>query len=372
MKFTLCITQRCTLSCSYCYIGKRDAVMSTPIARKIIDWIFAKTPKEERIEIGFFGGEPLLEFQTIREITHMIEDHADFEPTRVTLTVVSNGTIWSPAIADFLNSHRIAFCLSCDGPPDVHDRFRRFPNGGGSSKVVERTAKEALEVFGPVPVNAVYRPETFRELPAVVDYFSSLGFRQIYLSPDFSAPWSKAEANCLPEIYGQVASQYLAWYLQGKPHFISLIDSKIAVLLRGGYLPAERCHMGTGEFAFTPEGNIYPCERLIGNGVGGPHCLGNIGEGLADQRHASDSDAGLVADTQCADCGLREYCMNWCGCSNYFSTGDHRRVGPFLCASERVSIELAASVFESLEQRVGPTFLNHLAGLPSHNSIRSS
>lgn len=363
MKLTICVTQRCNLRCSYCYVGKREATMSYDIASRVVDWIYAHAIPEEPIDVGIFGGEPLIELPTVKMVTELVEGHAAFDPPRVTLTVVSNGTVFSDEIATFLTAHGINYCMSCDGPPEVQDRFRRFEDGSPSSDVVARNARAALAAFGSVPVNAVYRPETFRDLPEVVDYLSSLGFRHIYLNPDFSAPWSARDADELPALYAAVASRYVEHYLAGDPHFVSFIDGKLAVLLRGGYLPMERCRMGKGELAFTPDGGIYPCERLIGCGTDGTHRLGDVFSGLRVSSCPARADAGPTRE--CVECGLREFCMSWCGCSNYFSTGHYDRVGAFLCASERAAISTAASVFQDLETEFGPTFLAHFAGSPS-------
>ena len=128
MKYTLCITQQCNLSCDYCYIVKKKSVMSLDIAVNIINFIFKNTPLEEKINIGFFGGEPLLKFKLIKNITHIIETHPSYNKNRVVLSIVSNGTIFSDEIASFLNEHNIWLCISCDGPSVVHDKFRCFPN----------------------------------------------------------------------------------------------------------------------------------------------------------------------------------------------------------------------------------------------------
>jgi uncharacterized protein len=131
MKYTLCLTRQCNLDCTYCYIGKQQTWMSPVVARKIVDFIFALTPAREKMDIGFFGGEPLLEFELIRTITEMIESHPDFGAHPVDLAIVTNGTIFSEAIAAFVKAHDVGFTISCDGPPSVQDRFRRFRNGSG-------------------------------------------------------------------------------------------------------------------------------------------------------------------------------------------------------------------------------------------------
>ncbi len=127
----------------------------------------------------------------------------------------------------------------------------------------------------------------------------------------------------------------------GDPHAISLIDGKVAVILRNGYQPLERCRMGRGEFAFTPEGTIYPCERLVGDGNDG-HAIGSVDGGIDISRMLCRRAPGESLNRECQSCGLKDYCMNWCGCSNFFASGYYNRVSSFLCGSEKASQESAS------------------------------
>ena len=367
MKYNLLVTQACNLRCDYCYIRKRPATMSLNTAKKAIDFIFARTPENEPIHIGFFGGEPLLEFKRIKEITAYIEDHPDFDQDRVELAVVTNGTFFSDPIARFISEHRISFGVSCDGSAEIHDRFRHFSDGTGSSERVAQTIALAVEAFDRVLVNAVYHPDTFRSLPETVDYLAGLGVRHIYLNADYSARWSPADITDLSSIYQQVSDRYVRFYLDGDPRFISLIDSKITVILRNGYAPEERCRMGKGEMAFTPDGSIYPCERLVGAGDG-LHRIGHLDTGIALERPACHLAPASPLNRPCLTCGIRNYCMNWCGCSNYFSTGYYNRVNAFICASEKASIMSAFKAFQTLEQQFSDRFFDHVAGHSQANA----
>jgi uncharacterized protein len=346
--------------------------MSLALAEKIIDFIFSYTPLDEIIEIGFFGGEPLLEFDLLKNITSLIEKHPAFNMERTALAVVTNGTIFSDEIGCYLKDHSITFCLSCDGPPFVHDMFRRFNNGRGSAKIVGENVKRAKRYFPYILVNAVYHPYTFRYLPQVIEYFSSLELNQIYISPDFSASWGKEEIELLPDIYNQIGNLYVEYYLLQRPHFISLIDSKISVILRGGYKPLERCRMGKGEFGFGPSGNIYPCERLIGKDDGKKHCIGSISEAALNLLTPSTYTSNGKQNEECETCGFKDYCMNWCGCSNYFSSGRYDRVSPFLCASEKAAIITAFNAFQIIEKKLGPIFVEHLSGVPPLSFYKGS
>jgi len=360
VKYTICITRNCNLRCQYCYIEKEKSVMSIETALKVVDFIFKSTPPGEKIDIGFFGGEPLLEFELIKIITRSIKTHPLFNKGSTAFTVVSNGTIFSDEIADFIITQEFRFGISCDGPREVQDRFRYFPGGQGSSSTVEKNIRRVLETLPSLMVNAVYHPSTISHLPRVVDYFSSLGIRKIYLTPDFSAPWSKEDADLLPGIYKQVAQKYIDYYLEGEPHYISLIDSKVAVILKGGYQPTDRCSMGKGELALAPSGNIYPCERLIGSDDGEKHCIGNIFTRVEPGKMCRKMHPTGEINIECKDCSISDFCMNWCGCSNYFSSGYYNRVGPFLCASEKTSILSAFDVFGVLESRLGAVYIDYL------------
>lgn len=176
-KFTLCLTHQCNLRCTYCYVDKRPGRMSIGVAEKIVESIFGVSSADEGIDIGFFGGKPLLEFDLLREIVGLIERHPGFDRKRVTLSVVTNGTVFSDDIAGYLAEHGIVLCLSCDGPPHVQDRFRSHRNGRGSSSEVLGTIAIALKRLPLVLVNSVYRPETLDELPATVGFLSALGGR---------------------------------------------------------------------------------------------------------------------------------------------------------------------------------------------------
>jgi len=336
--------------------------MPLRVAQDVLQFMFRHTPSDEKIEVGYFGGEPLLEFDLIEKITDEIERNPQFSSERVKLSLVTNGTLFSKRIARFIQAHDFVMCLSCDGPPRVQDLSRRFPDGSGSSAIVLANIRKYLDTGCYVLVNAVYGPETLAFLPETIRFFSSLGLRQIYINPDYSASWAVPDVDRVVKVYSKVGELYSEFQLSGDPHFISLIDSKIALILRGGYKLQERCRMGRGEFGFAPSGNVYPCERLIGGDNGLDHCIGTI-KAIARSEGLKDVPLAGNANVECQKCGLADYCMNWCGCSNYFSSGNYYKAGPFLCASEKASIIVAYEVFARLQDQLGPRFADHAAGL---------
>lgn len=367
-RYTLCTTLRCNLACTYCYVDRNSATMSLATARQSLDFIFRHAPSDSKIEIGFFGGEPLLEFPLLKDVTALIEDHSSFDPARVKLTITTNGTVYTDSIGAFLRDHLFKVCVSCDGAPHVQNLFRRTALGNETAALVERTLLAIQQALPIVLVNAVYNPQSLPYLPETLDYLSGLGLRYIYLNPDYSARWTRQDAEQLGAIYRALGERYIAWYLKGDPHLVSMIDTKITVLLRGGYSPLERCSMGVGELTVTPDGGLYPCERLVGSGTDDTHRIGSVEQGLDLSRMMGGCAPGGSVNPECADCSMKDSCMNWCGCSNAFMTGYYNRVGPFLCASERAAIRTALEVFSTLEKQLGPTFLHHFSGEPQVNS----
>ncbi len=324
--------------------------MSHSTAQNIVDFVFQNSQPDEKIEFGYFGGEPLLEFGLIQEITRIIREHPLYSSERVTFTVTTNGTLLTGAMMEYFVNNDIVLCISCDGPPHIQDSHRRFRNGRGSSALVENNIVDALKTFPLIPVNAVYSPDNLESLPDVVEYLVSLGVKRIFLNPDISAIWSIKEATALPRIFERIGKLYLDYYTRGTPEYISLIDSKTSVILRGGYLPMEKCRMGRGELAFAPSGNVYPCERLIGGDDGRLHCLGNINTGIDITRSCHQIPTEAV-NTECLQCSLNGYCMNWCGCTNYAMSGAYNTAAPFLCALEKAAINVAFDVLRLADNK---------------------
>lgn len=343
--------------------------MSLEIARQAIDFVFTRSLLfDETINIGWFGGEPLLEFDRVKQYTALVKAHPLYDPDRVVISIVSNGTAFNREIGQFLKEEGIIYGISCDGPPEVQDRYRKFKNGRGSSRVVERNIRRAHKMLGHIMVNAVFTPETAAYLPDTIQYFSDLGVRQIYLSPDYSAYWDEQALAALPEIYEKMGDLYQDFYRQGNPHYISLIDNKISVILRNGYDALDKCRMGIAEFAITPDGKVFPCERLVGDG-NNDHQIGHVFTGINHSCRGCHTAEGAEMNEACLDCSLNSYCINWCGCSNYMTSGYYNRVSAFSCLSEKAILKTSFRVFRELEEELGPIFYKHMVGEALLNAV---
>ena len=344
--------------------------MEIDTAEKVVDFIFERADRTDKNYIAFFGGEPMLEIELMKSIVNIIEQHPSFPEYEVELSVVSNGTIFTDEIADFLVEHDITYCLSCDGDAKVQDLSRRFKSGEGSSSTVEATIRNAITKLPLVLVNAVYSKETLKSLPDTVRYLVGIGLRQIHINADYTADWQLEDVETLESVYSEIADIHMESYRSGKPVYISAIDGKITILLRDGYQYSERCHMGKKEFAFSPEGNVFPCERIIEDGKSdNKHCLGNVETGIDLSRLSCNMLGTDEVNTECLTCEINKYCMHWCGCSNYLSTGYYNRAGAFMCAEQKILIQTAYNIVETFKKEMPAALANHLSGRMMLNSM---
>jgi uncharacterized protein len=337
-------------------------------AEKVVDFIFKNANKSENNHIGFFGGEPFLEFDLMKKIVELVKQHVSFNEFSIEFSVITNGTIFTDEITDYLVKNNITCCVSCDGKTQTHDISRRFKNGANTSGIVDATIKKTLLKM-PVLVSAVYSPNTLQQLPVTVRYFMSLGLRQIYVTADFSAKWCDEDIDTLEAVLSDIADIYMDAYRRKRPVFINVIDEKIATILRGGFFSQEKCRMGEGKFAFSPEGHIFRCDRIVyDGGPDSPHCIGNVTSGIDMSKLVCTIDKTDEINSECLTCSVEKYCMHWCGCSNFQSTGYYNRAGAFLCAKEKIAIKTALHILETLDVDVPTTFRNHQAGLITTNA----
>jgi uncharacterized protein len=333
--------------------------MSLDTANKIVDFAMGITPPNQSTDFCFFGGEPLLCIDLMQDIIGHIREQERVTGNCVRISITTNGTIITQSILDFLAREHIDLCISIDGPADVHDQNRRFHDGRGSFTPVLKNLQEALRQLDRVQVNAVYGPDTIELLPEILSFFIRLGLSAIHLNPDIRAYWPENIYPIFLKTYIQLADHYIHSYQSGLEVALNLIDSKVILFLKGGYASTDKCGMGERELAFAPSGNMYPCERFIGDDNNGFFCLGNIHTGVDPARRCSVLKGGWNINVECKTCGLKDYCMNWCGCTNYYLTGSTNLVGPVLCASERAAIRAAEYVATTMSDVGNELFMNH-------------
>jgi len=339
--------------------------MSLETGKKIIDFAFDITPLGKKINFSFFGGEPLLQFNLIKNLTKYIEEKGNAHDNPILLSITTNGLLLNESIINFFWEHEFNVCVSIDGPLYVNDLNRCYKDGSGSFDDVFKKLLLIKKSPISIQVNAVYDPKTLNYLPKTLSFFTENEFPIIHLNPDITALWEKQTLNELSSIYMQLAMHYISCFEAGKEIAVNLLDNKTILLLKGGYREEEKCRMGEAEWGFAPSGNIYPCERFIGQDDDKKMCIGNIHTGINNYSLCKIIENRGNINEECKMCEFQKYCMNWCGCTNYHMTGRTNITSSFICESEKSSIKAAIYVLNALKHN--DLFINHFYNYLNEN-----
>lgn len=350
MDLTLSLNHRCNLRCSYCYGGrKQNRPMPLDVASRGLDLAFARpTPITH---VLFFGGEPLLEPERIDVIATAARARADAAGVTVRFGLTTNGTLLDDERLSMLARHRALVTVSLDGVEPAHDCARRGPGGQPTFAKVVTGLRRTLERMGVARTISVVHPGNVQLLPESFSFIRSLGVRQLSFNVDYSAPWTAADLERLGEAYEGLADRALAAYRAGDDFVVRPLHSKIVSQLKGGFSAEDACDFGCRELAVAPSGNIYPCDRLIGED--GPAqrglVIGHVNRGLDWPRLFALKRPKDAVKPSCDGCALLSRCSWWCGCVNHAATGRVDGVGGLVCAVEQHAIRaadrLAATLF---------------------------
>jgi uncharacterized protein len=189
------LTHNCNLRCSYCYAGpKQQRSMSPRIALQAVDFLASQS--KGRCTITLFGGEPLLEFDMIRQLVEYSQETYD---SKIAFRMSTNGTLITPEVLQFLQKYDIYFTLSIDGNQAQHDLCRRYANNRGSYQDISDKL-QTIYNFNPYTIAvSVIVPETAGYLAAGVKDLFGKGFRYVLQTLDYSAQWKSKDITTMKE-----------------------------------------------------------------------------------------------------------------------------------------------------------------------------
>ena len=225
---TLCLTHDCNLRCRYCYSGtKSPRHMELAIGKLAIERAILSA--RGRLHLIFFGGEPLLRWEALVELTEHARGRAGSAGLVLRPTVTSNGTLLSQERAQWLRQQGFTVAISCDGCQAAHDASRCDAAGRGSHAATVAGIRTALEAGLELRVVLVIDPSNVVLLSESVAFLASLGVHDLVVNPNWSANWSDAELRSQwTRAYERMADLYVSEYRRNTPLWVSVIDGKIA------------------------------------------------------------------------------------------------------------------------------------------------
>ncbi len=348
---SLTLTHACNLACSYCYMGEHHAgTMGWPTAARALELGFAAAKGVGALDVGFFGGEPLLERALLVQVARRAREMAANSGVALRMQITTNGTLVDDALVAELKALGIVATLSIDGTREAHEATRPR-TGGQSSYGAAVRGLEALRAGGWLSdVVAVVAPANVAYLSASVRALRDMGALRIHLNPAFDASFTDAQLDRWERELVAVAIAWADAYRQGAPFRLPALENKIAAAVAGGLRQADACAVGRSSVAVAPSGFLYPCDRLVGEDRDPKRRIGHLDGGFVDLPLPARGPAA----EECGPCAIRDRCGGHCACANIAETGAPDLPGPVQCWYEQVVARIADQTGHALlvEQNV--------------------
>ena len=346
------VAHTCNLNCSYCfasqgkYHGDR-AVMSFEVGKQALDFLVANSGTRRNLEVDFFGGEPLMNFDIVKQLVAYARSIEKEKGKNFRFTLTTNGMLVDDDVIDFANRECHNVVLSLDGRKEIHDRYRVDYAGRGSwEQIVPKFQKFVKERGGKgYYMRGTFthaNPDFLKDIQTMLD----LGFTELSMEPVVCAPGDPSELTKedLPIVldqYEKLAELMLERDREGRPFtfYHYMID------LTGGpciYKRISGCGSGTEYMAVTPWGDLYPCHQFVGEEK---FKLGDIWNGVTNKPIQCDfASCNVYARPDCRDCWAKLYCSGGCAANAYHSTGSVTGVYKYGCELFRKRMECAIMV----------------------------
>lgn len=319
----LILTDQCNLRCGYCFeAGKNVHRMSHEHALAAVDFLMEISRDTQDLTILFFGGEPLLRFDLIREVVQYADDKAAALGKRVRYDMTTNGTLITEVHLKFFRKHGVKFLLSMDGSKTDHDAHRRYASGRGSFEVI--VAKLPLmKRYQPwMGVKMTVLPNAAHRLRQNVEELYKIGINQFVVGYAHGVPWELEHLASYERSLKEVCELYLEMKYYENPFRMTLFEEgepgKDTARCTFG------CGAGRGRFCVDSYGEMYGCSKLatitgMSNGV---LSYGNVVQGFTQPTNrARFLVSNLGPRTKCRECEFRDSCSGGCPAVNFADTG---------------------------------------------------
>jgi uncharacterized protein len=323
----LMVTHDCNMRCRYCYgsLGDEDwenapylygattKGMDLETARRGVDYLVRESGRQKELSVTFFGGEPLLELDLIKQIVPYIRDRENESRKKINLSLSTNGLLLTEAVVEYLIQNHIGCQVSIDGPKHIHDRTRCLPDGEGAYDTIIAGVKRLIAARrGRTPARATVAHGTV-DLPAVAEHLLSLGFGSAHIEPAIGTSGSlMVSREDIEEMKKQnelLASSLVRNVKQNRffnyTNLVRFIRQTRVVRER----QAHHCGAGRTYFALSQEGDFYPCHRFVGMEE---YRMGNVERGMDLILQEKILDLTVDNRPVCRDCWARYLCGGGC------------------------------------------------------------
>lgn len=365
------VAHDCNLRCKYCFaetgaFGGKRGMMNLVTGKLAIDFLLKNCGSRPHCEVDFFGGEPLMNMQVVRELIAYGKEEAQKAGKRIKYTLTTNAVLLDEAVTDYLEEEGVSVVLSLDGRKEVNDRMRPYASGKGS---YDKIINQMLNFIKKRPNTSRYAIGNYYYVRGTYTHYNTdfyqdvlhmadLGIKRISVEPVVAPPEEdyafKAEDLAkIKESYDILGEKVLEYSKNGKEfsffHFNAGLDD-------GPCLPKRLSGCGAGHeyIAVSPEGDIYPCHQFVGQEQ---YKLGTLYDHTVNLREDiihSFRQAHVYSKEECCACWARYSCSGGCHAANTASRGELTKVYEMGCELQKKRLEVAyyLKIKESLQKQL--------------------
>jgi radical SAM additional 4Fe4S-binding domain len=353
------IAQNCNMACKYCYGGNAGSynskgLMSRQMAKDFLCYFLSTGEDRPYQNVVFFGGEPLLNMDVIVYIIELWEKWKfKYKGRKLKFSLTTNGTLLTPKITEYIKKKEISISISLDGPEEIHNAYRVFPDGQGSfSKVMEGIG--LLRKYK-IPFSVRSTACRYNYSDDIFNIFDEQNFDNVGIEPvTYPSLYPKKDYQMDAAALSKFSSKYRELKQQGcidiindkKDSFKGKLTSASIMNIRSRNKEAPfKCMAGIGIAAFDINGDIYPCQRFVGNK---PFQIGSVRQGIDMEKVATILNNFLEASKSCNSCWAVSICG--CKCLNQKATmnGDFEQIPEQICNIYREDYASALITFKDL------------------------
>lgn len=349
------VAHDCNLKCKYCFAKQGDfggnaELMSLDVGKKAMDFLVANSGNRRNLDIDFFGGEPLMNWEVVKELVKYGREIEKPAGKNMRFTITTNGVLLDDEKIDFINEHMHNVVLSLDGRKEINDQMRLTINDRGSydtivpkfQKLVSQRPKDKYYY-----VRGTFTRDNL-DFSKDINHFADLGFELTSIEPvvdDESNPFALREED-LPKIfeeYESYAAELAQRQLEGEKlkffHFMIDLNQGPCVIKR-----ITGCGAGNEYLSIVPNGDIYPCHQFVGKEE---FVMGNVHEDeitLPESMREMFREAHVYNKESCKTCWNKFYCSGGCHANAINFNEDIRKPYELGCEMQKKRTECAIMI----------------------------
>lgn len=346
------IAHDCNMCCKYCFAGEGEysgdrSLMSFEVGKRALDFLIEQSGSRKNLEVDFFGGEPLLNFDVVKHLVAYARSIEKEKGKNFRFTLTTNGVLLDDEVMEWANKECYNVVLSLDGRKETNDRMRRTRNDKGTYDLIlpkfQKMAKERNQQGYYIRGTYTHYNTDFAN---DILHLADMGFEQLAMEPVVTDPkmdyaLQESDIPKLKDQYDLLAKEMCKRNREGKgfTFFHYMID------LEGGpciYKRISGCGVGTDYMAVTPWGDLYPCHQFVGDEK---FLLGNVFDGVKNTDIVNEFKlCNVYSREACQDCFAKLYCSGGCSANAYHTTGKITGTCDMSCELHRKRVENAIMI----------------------------